>query len=111
MASGHIPDSSLSASSYQTEYNREPKYARLGGKSFWASNESDNDTWIQVDLGSIHNVTGLKTEGNDDGPNFKYWVKKIMVKYGDSEENLEFINQTERNPKPKVCIQCIKEKK
>ena len=99
MANKGIPDSSLTASSYQENiyFDREPKYARLGGKRFWVS--VDPDPWIQVDLGSNHMVTGLQTEGNDQGGTNKYWVEQIKVEVGVTEENLMFIEDASGQPK------------
>ena len=98
MASGDIPDSSITASSYSThpDYDREPKYARLGGKKFWHNDGNDPEPWIQVDLGSSYNVTGLQTEGL-----ISYWVKKIKVQVGMTIEDLSFIEDGQGQPK--VC--------
>ena len=99
MASGDIPDSSITASSYQTHphYDREPKYARLGGSRFWYNDWNDLEPWIQVDLGSSYNVTGLQTEGYSN----LYWVKKIKVQVGMTIEDLSFIEDGQGQPK--VC--------
>ena len=66
MANGSIPDSSITASSYMkfSLFDRLPEYARLGGSRYWASDGTDSNPWIQVDLGSNHTVTGLQTEGD-----------------------------------------------
>ena len=104
MANGDIPDSSITASSYRkhADFDRLPRYARLGGVRFWM-NDKKNDTkpWIQVDLVSSHNVTGLKAEGNDAGGVYKYWVEQIKVQVGVAEGDLTFIEDT--NGQPKVC--------
>ena len=102
MATGDIPNSSITASSYQTPSNqwpREPKYARLGGERFWGSvgDDVDSDPWIQVDLGSNHLATGLQTEGNDAN----YWVAQIKVQVGFTEGNLIFIDDSQGQPE--VC--------
>ena len=101
MASGAIPDTSITASSYQEHYNfdREPKYARLGGTRFWLS--IDQDPWIQVDLGSNRLVTGLQTEGNEGNDINKYWVEQIKVQTGFTQENLEFAEDSDGQIK--VC--------
>lgn len=104
MSSGDIPDSSITASSYHThvEYDREPKYARLGWNKFWASGwSSDPDPWIQVDLGTCHNVTGLQTEGRHTSDEWHYWVEQIKVQVGMAENELSFIGDGQGQAK--VC--------
>ena len=106
MASGDIPDSSINASSYQRhdKWDREPRYARLGGGRYWISvgDDVDSDPWIQVDLGSNHLVTGVQTEGNDGGVDkWRYWVAQIKVQVGFTEGNLIFIDDSQGQPE--VC--------
>ena len=101
MASGDIPDSSITASSFAKHwsYNRKPEYARLGGTRFWTCETKDPDPWIQVDLISSHTVTGLQTEGNDEGGAYKYWVEQIKVKVGVTKKNLMFIEDASGQPR------------
>ena len=77
MTSGDIPDSSITASSYQRHdtWDREPEYARLGGNKFWIDAEIDDSTepWIQVDMSTSHIVTGLQTEGNYGSNHWQFW--------------------------------------
>ena len=89
MTNGSIPDSSITASSYieVSSFDRLPKYARLGRDRFWMSDDDDQMPWIQVDLISSHNVTGLMTKGHDRSG----WVEQIKVQVGNTEENLVFI--------------------
>ena len=107
MASGDIPDSGITASSYQHDHNtwaRLPKYARLGGGSkFWMSGEamSDPDPWIQVDLGGSYNVVGLQTEGNHYSDKYQFWVTQIKVQVGMISKDLRFIDDGQGQPK--VC--------
>ena len=99
-----IPDSSINASSSQGNpgaSNKRPEYARLGGDEYWISDENDRNRWIQVDLGNTRIVTGLKTEGNDEGGTSKYWVQQLRVQVGMSEDSLEFIK--DGRGQPKVC--------
>ena len=104
MASGAIPDSSITASSYHhdSDWDRLPKYARLYSYRIWASAGSDSQPWIQVDLGSGHRVTGLQTAGNNVTGTLAYWMEQIKVKVGMNEENLVFIESTEGQPKVSV---------
>ena len=105
MASGNIPDSSISASSYATAstWDREPKYARLGGNRYWISGSADSDPepWIQVDLGRSYNVAGLQTEGNNGVDIWKFWVTQIKVQVGMTLNDLSFIDNGQGQPK--VC--------
>ena len=105
MASGNIPDKSLTASSYQhkNSWDREPKYARLGGNRFWLSDgaKSDPDPWIQVDLVRSYNVAGLQTEGNYGTSHWQYWVTQIKVLVGMTLNDLSFIDDGQGQPK--VC--------
>ena len=101
MANGGIPDSSITGSSYTETngWNREPKYARLGGDRFWLNNKTDTLPWIQVDLSSTKRVTGLQTEGKRATKS--HWVEQVKVQVGLTEENLRFIEDVKGQPK--VC--------
>ena len=105
MASGDIPDSSITASSYQRHHSwdREPKYARLGGNKFWIEEETYNSTgpWIQVDMSTSYRVTGLQTEGNNETDHWQYWVRQIKVQTGMIINDLSFIDDGQGQPK--VC--------
>ena len=64
-----------------------------------------------MDLGSIHLVRGLKTEGNDAGGPYKYWVRQVKVQVGMNEGDLTFIEDDKGQPKvikiqPHACT-CI----
>ena len=101
MANGIIPDSSITASSFQTHdsWDRLPTYARLGGDRFWGSEGYDSEPWIQVELSNIHTVTGLQTEGNYRVETDQYWVKKVKVEIGMDESALIFIEDDQGQPK------------
>ena len=104
MASSDIPDSSITASSYQnysSSWVRLPKYARLGGNRFWLSDGTDTNPWIQVDLDSRYNVSGLQTEGNYGSDKYQYWVTQIKVQVGMIINDLRFLDDGQG--KPKVC--------
>ncbi|XP_038068858.1 probable carboxypeptidase X1 [Patiria miniata] len=64
MASGAIPDSSLTASgSYDSSYL--PSKARLNSTGWWiCPNEKPEGQWIQVDLGQYTAITGVIVEGH-----------------------------------------------
>ena len=101
MANGNIPDSSITASSYQGGFNnRSPKHARLGLENkLWISREDDPTPWIQVDLASNHTITGLQTEGNNDDGHYDYWVTQVKVKVGMSGGYRKFIADSNGQPK------------
>ena len=101
MSSGDIPDSSITASSFNphSDYDRLPQYARLGWNKFWLSARDDTNPWIQVNLSGMYRVTGLQTAG--DSPLLD-WVEQIKVQVGLSEESLMFIEDS--NKQPKVCV-------
>ena len=103
MANGKIPDSSITASSYQTHdsWDRLPTYSRLGGDRFWGSTESDFESWIQVEFSNIHIVTGLQTEGDYKDETAQYWVEKVSVKIGMDDGALMFIEDDQGQPKVK----------
>ena len=104
MANGEIPDSSINASSYQSHdtWDRLPKYARLGSDKFWGSTESNSEPWIQVNLGRIHIVTRLQTEGDYKDDTAQYWVEKVSVKIGMDGGSLMFIEDGQGQPKVKT---------
>ena len=105
MSSNAIPDTSLTASSFNpaSNWDREPKYARLGKVGrFWSNARDDSGPWIQVDLGNNHRVTKLQTEGILGTSRTSYWVEQIKVQVGLVQDSLDFI---EMDPgKPKVCF-------
>ncbi|XP_027199924.2 discoidin domain-containing receptor 2-like [Dermatophagoides pteronyssinus] len=111
MQSESIPDSSLSASSAFEMLHVGPQNARLNkdksGGAWCPSKQLGPDTsgteWIQVDLGSLHVVTGVATQGRFGkglGQEFTEWyslyysrqtipVKWIKWKSLDGRTNLE----------------------
>ena len=104
MASGGINDTSINASSYQHptgNWPRLPKFARLGGDKFWASDTdtADPEPWIQVDLGSSHIVTKLQIEGDFHSPYYQYWVEQVTVQYGMHDGRLKFFDDNNGEPK------------
>ena len=101
MASGAIPDASITASSYDpsTIWNREAKYVRLGGHRYWASHSNDLNPWIQVELGRTHVVTGLQTEGMFHNDRHQYWVEQVTVQVLSTKQELVFIEDGNHQPK------------
>ncbi|XP_058506408.1 coagulation factor VIII [Solea solea] len=63
-----IPDSSFSASSFQSSLLRKwsPYLARLhqeGGANAWRPTHDNPHEWLQVDLGKVRRITGVITQG------------------------------------------------
>ena len=104
MSNNAIPDTSLTASSFNpySNWDREPKYARLGIDRFWSNARGDQEPWIQVDLSSSQLVNGLQTEGDLSTSPTSYWVEQIKVQVGLVHDSLEFIEM--ESGEPKVCF-------
>ncbi|CAH3023748.1 unnamed protein product, partial [Porites evermanni] len=78
MESFHIPDSQITASSYQQYF--EPSRGRLhmtvsaSGNGAWCAKQNYQlGEWLQVDLGGLKKVTGFATQGNMD------WLRDSWV--------------------------------
>ena len=74
-----IPDSSMTASSSWGIYTLPYFAGRLNDTrgSGWAPATSDNKTdYLQVDLGALHSVCALETQGNPGGGE---WTTKYKV--------------------------------
>ena len=103
MESSAIPNSSITASThfrpFDGRYPRLPQYARFHSDRRWSSAYWDPQPWIQADLGCIHNVTGLKTSGVWVTHEWSYWVEKIKMKIGMSENSLVFIKDSNGDSK------------
>ena len=66
-----IPDNRITASTYVSS-NYHPFYGRLNGKrgshGVWCSTNSDDRTgYLQVDMGSVHIICAVATQGATDG--------------------------------------------
>ncbi|XP_048224896.1 lactadherin-like [Perognathus longimembris pacificus] len=88
---GSIPDRQITASSsYKTlglrAFGWYPFYGRLdrqGKFNAWAAQGNDADEWLQVDLGSQRQVTGIITQGARDFGYIQY-VAAYKVAYSDN---------------------------
>ena len=84
MANGAIPDENINASSEYTEKHKNhqrfySQEARLHGESCWRARlSSENQPWIQADIGYQTYVSGVVTQG-DGGIGPKDWVKTLKV--------------------------------
>ena len=106
MESGKIPDSSLSESSFFTStntngvYPREPKYARLNHPTTaWASDEWDDNPWIQVDLGEEKSVVGIRVQGWHT-----YWIEERQIATALADAQFDYIVDESNNQKVMIMI-------
>jgi hypothetical protein len=77
MSSKQIANSKLSASS-ERDTQHSANHARLSDSSAWCSARSAFDKYLQVDFGSMMEVTAIATQGHPE--EFK-WVHKYHLKY------------------------------
>ncbi|XP_019637229.1 PREDICTED: uncharacterized protein LOC109479680 [Branchiostoma belcheri] len=77
MESGFIPDESITASTEYSYYLRASE-ARLQGSSSWASGPLDLSQWLQVDLGWMHPISGVITQGR---PDRDQWVTSYKLQH------------------------------
>ncbi|KAL9964037.1 hypothetical protein ACROYT_G027611 [Oculina patagonica] len=96
MESGAISDGQITASS-QFDNNHAPTQGRLHFSytsvkaGAWAAAISDDNQWLQVDLGSNHfTVTRVATQGRNGN---KQWVTKYNLQYSDDEVNFQYYKE------------------
>ncbi|XP_071959288.1 uncharacterized protein [Antedon mediterranea] len=77
MQDGTIPDRQLTASS---QFNPEsgPTAVRLNGPGSWATLHKVSDQWVQVDLDTPRQITGVVIRGN---PDYNEFVMRYYVHY------------------------------
>ena len=86
MQNYQIPDSAISASTSYNANSMGPENGRLhfqaktGKYGAWAvaSNSNNKFQWFQVDFGSFTKVTGVATQGRQDGA---WWVKTYSLSF------------------------------
>ncbi|KAI1303707.1 Fibropellin-1 [Halotydeus destructor] len=61
ITSGLIPDSAINASTQRSNY--EARNIRMGSVTGWCSGNPEPFTFVSVDLGKVHRVTGLMVKG------------------------------------------------
>ncbi|KAM7452301.1 EGF-like repeat and discoidin I-like domain-containing protein 3 [Porites harrisoni] len=92
MESGEISNGQVSASS-EWDGNHAAIQARLyfeaapGKAGSWSAKYNNLDQWLQIDLGSKHEVTGLATQGRNG---YGQWVTKYKVQYSDNGVNVQY---------------------
>ena len=103
MQNNQIPDSALSASTSYNVNSMGPGNGRLyfqaksGEYGAWATSTNDKFQWFAVDFGSYAKVTGLATQGRQDG---NWWVESYSLSF--SHDDVFFEDYKENNMK-KVC--------
>ena len=81
--SGHLPDDTLSASSYYSA-NYYPHFSRLnniyqkGNDGSWCTKTNDGNQWLQVNFGRETTVTKVATQGRNNGGE---WVISYSLSY------------------------------
>ena len=92
MESGAISNGQLRAST-EWDANHAAIQARLhfkavpGKAGSWSAKYNNLDQWLQIDLGSKHEVTGLATQGRNG---YGQWVTKHKVQYSDNGVNFQY---------------------
>lgn len=103
MQNNQIPPSALSASTSYSVNSMGPGNGRLyfhpksGKYGAWATSTNDQFQWFAVDFGSYAKVTGLATQGRQDG---NWWVTSYSLSF--SHDGIFFEDYKESNIK-KVC--------
>lgn len=95
MQNEHIPDSSLSASSFLTAADG-AQNARLhlqlevGLNGAWRPATNDANQWLQVDFIAERQVTAIATQGREIGD---YWVTTYTLSYSSDGHNYTHYQQ------------------
>ena len=90
-----IPDSSMTASSYYSTYYY-PYYGRLHGiRGYgWApKTKTDRTDYLQVDLGALHSVCALATQGRRIGGK---WTTQYKVSLSLDEVSWSFYQENNK---------------
>ena len=83
---GVIPNNAFSASSWY-DVDHEPWLARLysrEGEGAWCARENDGAQYLQVDLGQVHIITGVATQGKYE---ISEWAIRFRVSLSLSTDN------------------------
>ena len=104
MESGKIEDSALSASS-EYDRNHAASRARLNlqagpvKKGAWSTASNDQSQWLQVDLKTDMELTGIATQGRNE---HAQWVTSYKLQHSNNEDSFAFYQQQEQQA-DKVC--------
>ena len=107
MQNYQIPDSAITASTTYNGYmgpenGRLHFQAKSGEYGAWAVSKNDQFQWFQVDFGSFTKVTGLSTQGRQDG---SWWVKTYSLSF--SYEGVFFEDYKENNTTKVTVVVCL----
>ena len=90
-----IPDARMTASSYCNS-DFYPYYGRLSGNrgygAWCPTTTSDRTDYLQVDMGAVHSVCAVATQGERVGP---YWTTSYKLHF--STDGVTWNNYTESN--------------
>lgn len=104
MENGSIPSDAIKASSELGDKHNASR-ARLNSKpegelmGAWAPSESDDNQWLQVDLGKVCEITKIATQGGGEG--VEHRVTSYVLLFGEDQENL---HEYKENEETKVNI-------
>ena len=95
MESGDISNGQVRASSewngnyaaFQARLYFEAAHGKAGS---WSAKYNNLDQWLQIDLGSKHEVTGLATQGRNG---YGQWVTKYKVQHSDNGVNFQYYKE------------------
>ena len=114
MESREITDAQITASSVYSSVHAASN-ARLNFQEIpdtaagaWVANASDDNPWLQVDLGARHAkviMTRVATQGRNSQVHSE-WVTRYKLQYGDNEEKFQYYKElgqdTEKVKKKKM---------
>ena len=88
MKNGEITDSAIRASSefgraFMARYGRLDMKPGRGSAGAWSPQRDDGNMWLQVDLGSLHYVTAVATQGRQGSDQ---WVTSYNLRYSRNGE-------------------------
>ena len=102
MEGGAIADSQITSSSFYRGTMRDLSAweGRLNGDRCWRSSEQNsNDEWFQVDFLYIVTITAIQIQGCITFQLNKYFVTKLQVAIGNSQDSLVFIKDDDGSVK------------
>lgn len=88
-----IDDGQITASS-EWDGNHAARQGRLqfkqnGAKQgAWSSRKNDQNQWLQINMGVVHKVTGVGTQGRNSN-NFKQWVTRYQLQFSNDCVNFQ----------------------
>ena len=99
MESRAITDAQITASSEHNAVHA-ASHARLNFQEIpdkaagaWAANESDDNPWLQIDLGAHYTkVTRIATQGRNSQKHSQ-WVTKYKLQFGDNRQTFQYYKE------------------